>query len=119
MAKRFLKQPRSNKDPYPPYWSLRRMPPGAQFAVPGSEGKSMVWYLPYSETPYDITAMSTSATVEVFFGSIEEGESFFHKAIRSGYVEKAELRIDAKGHPRGRLVEEYDADKDTPPSGRR
>lgn len=70
----------------------------------------MVWYLPYLDTAYDVSNRYMSGTVELCFGSLKEAQTFFDRATSSGDLENAELRVDAKGHPRGRLVAEW-ADK--------
>ena len=86
------------------FW--RNMPPGTEGSIPGTDARAMVQYQPYSDTPYDV-ARGSVGTIEVFFASAEEAQSFFDLIVSSGDIERAELRLDAKGYPRGKLVSEW------------
>jgi hypothetical protein len=82
------------------------LPPGAENAVDCKTAKAMVWYLPYLGTPYDV-ARGSVGTVELGFASLDGARVFFDAACGSGHIEKAELRVDTEGMPRGRLVDDY------------
>ncbi len=88
-----------------PYRFLKKLPPNAENAVIGDKATAMVWYLPYSETPYDVTRMTMCGTVEICFLTLTEAEIFFNIIISSGHIEKAELR--GNGPRRGQLINEY------------
>jgi hypothetical protein len=82
------------------------LPPGVESKIDCSDAKAMVDYRPYQGTPYDVSR-SSSGAIEVCFASLKEARRFFDQAVSSGHIESAELREDAKGHPRGRLIDEF------------
>jgi hypothetical protein len=86
------------------WWSA--LPPGVESKIDCSDAKAMVDYRPYQGTPYDVSRSSVGS-IEVCFASLKEARRFFDQAISSGHIELAELREDAKGHPRGRLIDEF------------
>ena len=102
-----------------PYASIRELLPGADRAVrlQGSAGHG-VSYLPYSDTPYDVTKSSMVGTVEIGFANIADARDFFANAKRSGSVERAELRSSPSGAGRGSLLDEFDTEGHSP-NGRR
>ena len=87
---------------------IKNPPPGAEHLVPAGEAGAMVGYLPYLGTAYDVSQSTVSGSVELFFATLAAARKFFDSAVRSGDIEQAELRQDAAGHARGKLIDEFD-----------
>jgi hypothetical protein len=98
----------------------RSDPPGLRAGdeAPAREAAAMVWYFPFGDTPYDIQR-GRVATVEIAFASLNRAREFFSEAVASGHLEAAELRKAQPGHARGMLIDEYKAEDNLEPNGRR